>query len=85
MTKQGAAAAKEAPERVRNTLATPDFLRAIATCCVCDRPIQPRYRYLCPPCAKTGRDRAAKALNRDRILRAARLDFAEADCAKGLR
>lgn len=44
----------ETPEgnRKRNTIATPEFLATIVTCCVCKGPIPAGRRYLCEECSE---------------------------------
>jgi hypothetical protein len=37
-------------DRTRNTLATPEWLATIATCCICQGPLPEGRRYLCLSC-----------------------------------
>jgi hypothetical protein len=43
-------AAVEVGDRRRNTLATPEFLASLVTCCVCGGPLPAGCRYLCEAC-----------------------------------
>lgn len=72
-------------ERVPNTRATPKFLATLTTCCLCGGPMPTGNRYLCVECCDAGLAVALTAYRRERGLRRARYEFAEADYLKGLR
>lgn len=37
-------------DRRRNTMASPEFLASLTTCCVCNQPMPKGNRYLCDGC-----------------------------------
>lgn len=37
-------------DRNRNTIASPEWLETIVTCCLCNGPLEPGRRYVCRRC-----------------------------------